>query len=53
MLKRKNHADKNDGIFSSENLMLLNVISVLIASGLLLTLKDETDNAVIKILSLG
>lgn len=33
--------------------MLLNVISVLIASGLLLTLKDETDNAVVKILSLG
>lgn len=44
---------KNDGIFSSENLMLLNVIGVLISSGLLLTLKDEANASVIKILSLG
>lgn len=44
---------KNDGIFSSENLMLLNVIGVLIASGLLSTLKDENNGTNIKILSLG
>lgn len=44
---------KNGGIFSSENLMLLNVIGVLISSVLLLTLKDKTNDTAVKILSLS